>query len=618
MNNHGEKPTDRLKRRVAAGYRALSKNAKMQVHFQTGGNQVDGDNVILASPPLNTTPEQLAAQRGAADYLALEQRYHNKKLHGRLMPNGQEAAELFDTLEDARYVAVGAEHLKGVQQNLKADYEKIWAKHGMNDLKMDDQESYIWAVNLYARKEFGLAEMPPCAEALYQYWLPQLEQKMGSAMKNLASKKNSQREFSRASLQFLKELLYQGKNEDEMEDNSGNEDEDKNPPPDVPENKNSQDGDKDNDGEDSQQNDQAGDDLTDEMGGDELDENDLAEGGLDSLALKNEREEEYFPEHDLSNVPREPFYKIFTTQYDDIITADKLTDSAEEVEKLRAQLDEQMNHLVPIIGKLANRLQRRLMAQQLRAWDFDCEEGQLDSSRLTRIVTDPLQALAFTIEKETKFKDTIVTLLIDNSGSMRGRPISIAAISTDILTRTLERCQIKVEILGFTTKRWKGGEAREKWLRDGRPEKPGRLNDLRHIIYKSADEPYRTARRKISLMLKDGLLKENIDGEALLWAYHRLRKRSEERRVLLVISDGAPVDDSTLSVNEGNYLERHLRDTIDYLQARADIELLAIGIGHDVTRYYNRAVTINDADQLASTIMKELEILFTDNLKKAA
>ncbi|MDI9314008.1 MAG: hypothetical protein QM529_04965 [Hydrotalea sp.] len=618
MKNHGEKPNELLKRRVAAGYRALSKNPRMKAHFQTGGNQVDGDNVILASPPLASTPEQLAAQRGAADYLALEQRYHNKKLHARLMPNGEQAAELFDALEDARYVALGAEYLMGVQQNLNADYEKMWLKQGVSDLKMDEQEAYIWAVNLYARKEFGMAEVPPCAAALYQYWLPQLEQKMGTAMKNLASKKRSQREFSRASLQFLKELLYQGKDHDDMEEKNGKEEEDENPPMDLPENQNSQDGNQDNNSEDSQQNDQSGDELTDEMGGEEMDENDLGEGGLDSLALKNEEEEEYFPEHDLSNVPREPFYKIFTTEYDEVITADKLSDSAEEIEKLRVQLDEQMSHLVPIIGKLANRLQRRLMAQQLRAWDFDCEEGQLDSSRLTRIVTDPLQALAFKIEKETKFKDTIVSLLIDNSGSMRGRPISIAAISTDILTRTLERCQIKVEILGFTTKRWKGGEAREKWLRDGRAEKPGRLNDLRHIVYKSADEPYRLARRKISLMLKDGLLKENIDGEALMWAYNRLRKRSEERRVLLVISDGAPVDDSTLSVNEGNYLERHLRDVIDYLQTRADVELLAIGIGHDVTRYYNRAVTITDADQLAGTIMKELEILFSDNLKNAA
>ncbi len=617
MKNHGEKPSDRLKRRAAAGFRALAKKPKMQVHFQTGGYQVDGENAILSSPPINITPEQLAAARGAIDYLALEQRHHNKQLHARLMPAGQEAAELFDMLEDARYLAVGAEHLRGVQQNLIADYEKTWQKQGLSELNMNDKESYLWAVNLYARQQFGLEEMPPSAIELYQHWLPQLEQKMGAAMKNLNAKKHSQREFSRASLQFLKELLHQGKNEDQLDEESGKEDEDETPPMDMPENQASQNGDQEKDSGEGED-DSAGDELSDEMGGKELDENDLGEGGLDSLALKDEREEEYFPEHDLSNVPREPFYKVYTAQYDEVITADKLTDSVEEVEKLRTQLDEQMSHLIPIIGKLANRLQRRLLAQQLRAWDFDCEEGLLDSSRLTRVVIDPLQALAFKIEKETKFKDTIVSLLIDNSGSMRGRPISIAAISTDILTRTLERCQIKVEILGFTTKRWKGGEAREKWLKDGRPDKPGRLNDLRHIIYKSADEPYRLARRKIALMLKDGLLKENIDGEALMWAYNRLRRRSEERRVLLVISDGAPVDDSTLSVNEGNYLERHLRDVIDYLQSRSDVELLAIGIGHDVTRYYNRAVTITDADQLAGTIMKELEMLFADQLKKVA
>lgn len=616
MKHHGEKPTDRLKRCAAAGFRALAHDPALRVSFQTGGGEITDKNVTLASPPFNPNPQQLAEQRGAADYLALEHRYHNKRVHDKWRPNGQQAAEIFDMLEDARYVATGSEYLQGVQNNLNADYEKTWQKHGMNELNVSDHEAYLWAVNLYARQAFGMQDIPTCAKGLYQYWLPQLEQKMGTGVKNLTRKKTNQQEFAKASLQFLRELLHDGKNEDEAQDEQGQED-DTNPPADLPQNQAGQ------DGEQNQNQDDGGDsnqrnDLNDELGGDELDENDLAEGGLDSLALQNQREEEYFPEHDLTNVPREPFYKIYSSEFDEVIPADKLTDSVEEVDKLRNQLDEQMSHLVPIIGKLANRLQRRLMAQQMRSWEFDTEEGMLDTSRLTRVVLDPMQPLAFKIEKETKFKDTVVTLLIDNSGSMRGRPISIAAISTDILTRTLERCQIKVEILGFTTSRWKGGQAREKWLRDNRPEKPGRLNDLRHIIYKSADEPYRLARRKIALMLKDGLLKENIDGEALLWAYNRLRKRSEERRVLLVISDGAPVDDSTLSVNEGNYLERHLRDVIDYLESRSGIELLAIGIGHDVTRYYRRAVTLTDADQLASTIMKELELLFADNDKKKA
>ncbi|MGI9461254.1 MAG: cobaltochelatase CobT-related protein [Alphaproteobacteria bacterium] len=616
MKYHGEKPNERLKRRAVAGFRALAKKPKMQVHFQTGGSQVNGNDVILPSPPFSINAKLLAIARGGADYLALEQRYHNKKLHNHLMPAGQETAQLFTMLEEARTMAVGAEYLIGVKQNLNAHYEKSWQTKGLGDLKIDDKESYQSAVNLYARKKFGFHEVPDCAKQIYDYWQPHLEKTIGKALDGLAQKKYNQKEFSYAAIKFLKNWLHENDADHQKEESSGEADGD-NSSPELQNNQTGQGGEEDM-SEDNPNKEQMGDEWLDGMAGLDIDDNDMGEDGIDNMALEDKKQNDYYPEHDLTNIPREPFYKIYTTKFDEIITADKLTDNHEEMEKLRNQLDEQMNHLIPTIGKLANRLQRRLMAQQLRAWDFDCEEGQLDSSRLTRVIIDPLQPLAFKVEKQTKFKDTIVSLLIDNSGSMRGRPISIAAISTDILTRTLERCQIKVEILGFTTKRWKGGESREKWLDDTQPEKPGRLNDLRHIIYKSADEPYRLARRKIALMLKDGLLKENIDGEALLWAYHRLKKRNEQRRVLLVISDGAPVDDSTLSVNEDNYLERHLRDTIDYIETRPDVELLAIGIGHDVTRYYHRAVTITDANQLAGTIIKELEMLFADKLKKVA
>lgn len=614
---HSEKPTDQLKRRAAAGLRALSADPKLEVNFQTGGGVVDGTNATLASPPYNPNLTQLAEMRGAADYLALEKRYHNQNLHQRFRPKGQEAAELFDMLEDARYVAKGSEFLLGVENNLNADYEKTWKKQGMDSLDLDAPEAYHWAVNIYARQLFGMQTIPPCAVGLYEYWKPRLEQKMAQGLKQLNLKKNNQKEFAKAATNFLRELLYDPiKDEQQQQDDQVGEDE---LPPDLPEQQHQQHEDEnDNENQESKNDDNNSSNEQNKMlGEDELDSAELGEDGLDNVALTGERQEDYYPEHDLSNVPKEPFYKIYTTEFDEIIPADQLIETQDELEKLRNQLDEQMGHLTPMIGKLANRLQRRLMAQQLRAWEFDCEEGMLDTSRLPRIVMDPFQALAFKHEKATKFKDTVVTLLIDNSGSMRGRPISIAAISTDILTRTLERCQIKVEILGFTTSRWKGGMAREKWLKHRRPENPGRLNDLRHVIYKSADEPYRLARRKISLMLKDGLLKENIDGEALLWAHHRLLRRSEERRVLLVISDGAPVDDSTLSVNEGNYLERHLRDVINSIENKSSIELLAIGIGHDVTRYYNRAVTITDADQLAGTIMQELEMLFVENGRRA-
>jgi cobaltochelatase CobT len=323
------------------------------------------------------------------------------------------------------------------------------------------------------------------------------------------------------------------------------------------------------------------------------------------------------PEHDLSNVPKEDFYSAFTTGFDEIVSADELCDP-EELTRLRTMLDQQLTHLQGIIGKLANRLQRRLMARQQRSWHFDLEEGLLDTGRLSRVVTNPTHPLSFKQESETDFRDTVVTLLIDNSGSMRGRPISIAAMSADILARTLERCAVKVEILGFTTRAWKGGQSREAWIADSKPTNPGRLNDLRHIIYKGADLPYRRGRKNLGLMLREGLLKENIDGEALLWAYNRLLGRPEERRILMVISDGAPVDDSTLSVNPGNYLERHLRDVIEYIETQSPVELVAIGIGHDVTRYYRRAVTIVDVEQLGGTMMEQLADLFDDESQMPA
>src|SRR5436190_609469 len=322
-------------------------------------------------------------------------------------------------------------------------------------------------------------------------------------------------------------------------------------------------------------------------------------------------ERPWLPPGALSNEPLGQQYHAYTVKFDEIVDADQLCD-AEELGRLRNHLDQQLSHLQGVIGKLANRLQRRLMAQQNRSWDFDLDEGTLDAARLARIVANPMHALSFKKEKETTFRDTVVSLLIDNSGSMRGRPITVAAMSADILARTLERCGVKVEILGFTTRAWKGGQSREQWLAAGKPANPGRLNDLRHIIYKPADAPWRPARKNLGLMLREGILKENIDGEALLWAHNRLLSRTEERKIMMVISDGAPVDDSTLSVNPGNYLERHLRDVIDWIETRSPVELIAIGIGHDVTRYYRRAVTIVDADQLGGTMMEQLASLFDE------
>jgi len=523
---------------------------------------------------------------------------------------GDVAPALYDVLEQARCEAIGANRMVGVGENLSAALEERYRRQGMHRITDRTEATMPEAVRLMARQRLTGAPPPPAARKLCELWEPLLRDKIGRALDELEKCVNNQETYSEASRRLISDLdIDLG---DDVPAESGDTEGDD----DIDSDDSQNEGDTDGEGSADGAADAMG-DSAETMPGDE-DGGEMMPDDQDGDMMPTPGSEEpgepgtpWRPQHDLSNVPREPFYKAYTEAFDEVVSAELLCDP-EELARLRQLLDQQLGHLQGMIGKLANRLQRRLMAKQMRSWEFDLEEGLLDTSRLDRIVINPLHPLSFKVEHDMEFRDTMVSLLIDNSGSMRGRQITIAAMSADILARTLERCGVKVEILGFTTRAWKGGQAREKWIADGKPSNPGRLNDLRHIVYKAADAPWRRARKNLGLMLREGLLKENIDGEALLWAHNRLVGRPEQRQILMVISDGAPVDDSTLSVNPGNYLERHLRDVIDYIETRSNVELVAIGIGHDVTRYYRRAVTIVDVEQLGGTMMEQLADLFDE------
>ncbi|MBA3446655.1 MAG: cobaltochelatase subunit CobT, partial [Pseudaminobacter sp.] len=432
-----------------------------------------------------------------------------------------------------------------------------------------------------------------------------VEDKAGKDLDHLTGKLGDQQAFARV----VREMLASMEMAEELGDDQESEDTEENDENQPQGEDNSEEGGEDDSGSDQSQSEEAEASSEEEQSGEMEASDATAEDASDEDADAETPGEARRKDNPFADLPRHVDYKVFTTTFDETVGAEELCEE-EELDRLRAFLDKQLSNLQGVVGRLANRLQRRLMAQQNRSWDFDLEEGYLDPARLVRVVIDPMQPLSFKQERDTKFRDTVVTLVLDNSGSMRGRPITVAATCADILARTLERCGVSVEILGFTTRAWKGGQAREKWLKDGKPATPGRLNDLRHIIYKSADHPWRRARRNLGLMMREGLLKENIDGEALLWAHQRLMARPEQRKILMMISDGAPVDDSTLSVNPGNYLERHLRAVIELIETRSPVELLAIGIGHDVTRYYRRAVTIVDAEELAGAMTEQLASLF--------
>jgi cobaltochelatase CobT len=549
-------------------------------------------------------PKLVAEARGAADSLALRLRHHNDRLHASAAPVDPDARAVFDALETARFEALGARTMSGVRNNLSELTEARVRGDAILRARSAEEVPLATAIGLLARERLTGDAPPASARSGLDLVAPWIEEKAGVELDALALTLDDQAAFAKVARRLLEDLdLAAASEESEQppeEGGEGEEGEEGGPEQGEDENETGPSA-----GEAemrAEQVDQEGDADTSpqemELGDDELaDGDDTAESALSAPARRN---------WDLSP---ETDYKPFTTRFDEMVEADELCDE-EELTRLRAYLDQQMGGLHNVVTKLANRLQRRLMAQQARSWDFDQEEGLLDAARLARVVVNPMHSLSYKIERDTEFRDTVVGVLIDNSGSMRGRPIAIAAICADILTRTLERVGVASEVLGFTTRAWKGGQSRELWLSDGRPANPGRLNDLRHIVYKRADEPYRHAKRNLGLMMREGLLKENIDGEALLWAHNRLIARPEERRILMVISDGAPVDDSTASANGGAYLERHLRQVIEWVERRSTVELVAIGIGHDVTRYYSRAVTIMDAEQLGGAMIEQLARLF--------
>ncbi len=605
-----DSPIEIFKRANAAAFRAISGRDDADLTYGTDGAKgAEGPRVRVPLPSRDLPQEEAAYVRGEADAAALKLRLHDPALHARRRPTGDVAPVLYDSLEQARVEALGARKMAGVAENLSAALEERYRREGFGVVEDTTETTMPEIVRLMARQTLTGAAPPPAARAAWEQWQPLLNARVKRALIKLERHTGDQAAYCEAVRQLISELDIDLGEDDQTQggedsDEQGGEDQEEGPESTSDE------------VEGTGQLEQAlSDSLAADAGDMDIQESDDAGDGEAMSAPGGETPGDpgmKRQDRDLSNLPKEPFYKLYTEAFDEVIEAEELCDP-EELARLRHMLDQQLGHLQGMIGKLANRLQRRLLAKQMRSWEFNLEEGLLDTARLDRVVTNPLTPLSFKQENDTEFRDTVVTLLLDNSGSMRGRPIAIAAMSADILARTLERCGVKVEILGFTTRAWKGGQAREQWIADGKPGSPGRLNDLRHIIYKTADSPLRRARKNLGLMLREGLLKENIDGEALMWAHNRLIARTEQRRIMLVISDGAPVDDSTLSVNAGNYLERHLRDVIDYIETRSPVELVAIGIGHDVTRYYRRAVTIMDVDQLGGTMMEKLTELFDED-----
>jgi cobaltochelatase CobT len=604
-----ESPTEPFKRAVSGCLRAIARKRELEVGFAAERPGLVGGKVRLPEPARKLSAADAAIVRGHADSIALKLACHDPKVHRKLVPGGQQARAVFDAVEQARVEAIGARRMTGVASNLAAMLEDRYHRGKFEEVTDRADAPIEEALALMVRERLTGMNPPAAAARMVDLWRPLIESRAGRDLDRLGRLIDNQARFGDV-IHDLLDALDMGEDRsseaDEDESDQGNQERQKEQSGKEGEGAESEDTEARIDeaeasGEDvSDMSAEAAEALSAEMADD-------AEMG-DSEAPAEPRR----PRRHGVNEPRGPDYRPFITKFDEVVAAEDLCEP-EELERLRGYLDKQLSHLQGVVARLANRLQRRLMAQQNRAWEFDLEEGLLDPARLSRVVVDPLHPLSFKIEKEMTFRDTVVTLLLDNSGSMRGRPITVAATCADILARTLERCGVKVEILGFTTRAWKGGQSREAWLAAGKPPNPGRLNDLRHIVYKSADTPWRRSRKNLGLMMREGLLKENIDGEALDWAHRRLLGRAEQRRIMMMISDGAPVDDSTLSVNPGNYLERHLRWVIEDIELRSPVELLAIGIGHDVTRYYRRAVTIVDAEELGGAMTEKLAELFDEN-----
>jgi len=604
-----ESPTEPFKRAVTAAMKAIAKQSELDVTFSAERPGLAPGKARLPEPARKLTKKDAAIVRGHADAMALRIACHDPKVHKKLAPGNQQARAVFDAVEQARVEAIGARRMAGVAKNLNAMLDDHFHRGKYDEITDRADAPLPEALAMMVRERLTGQAPPVAARKMVDLWRPVLEEKVGARLDELSRLTEDQAKFGESIQDVLTALDLSDERISEPSDDEDEEDE--------------RSGDQGQSGTEGESEKDSADDIDTDQAQSSSEEAD-ADNAVDAaqLASSEDFDESEMGEEDTPgdaarpnfhgrNEPRGPEYHAYAPKFDETISAEDLCD-AEELTRLRSYLDKQLAHLQHIVARLANRLQRKLMAQQNRAWEFDLEEGILDPARLSRVVIDPYQPLSFKHEKEATFRDTVVTLLLDNSGSMRGRPITVAATCADILARTLERCGVKVEILGFTTRAWKGGQSREAWLAAGKPANPGRLNDLRHIVYKAADAPWRRARKNLGLMMREGLLKENIDGEALDWAHKRLLGRPEQRKILMMISDGAPVDDSTLSVNPGNYLERHLRHIIEEIETRSPVELIAIGIGHDVTRYYRRAVTIVDAEELGGAITEKLAELFTE------
>ena len=598
---------DTFRRATGATMRAMAGLREIAVEFSRGPARLLDATVHLPLPSKGLEYPEVARIRGAADTIALRFRHHDPTLHGVHAPAEETARALFDLMEEARYEALGAQRMAGVAGNLGAVLEERCDALGVAEVCARDDATLPEALRLFVREAMTQAPPPQSASRLVDLWRPYLGHKTGTLPAELTRTMHDQRAFAAVAKQVLTKLGFTadpGPDQQEYPQDTSQRN-------DKPEHCTGDDMSKPSATVPHPQEDVDASIPEDDSEGIN-DEFDIAREYLERelAAAQNEESRSSPGAHGSAD---SQVYRAYVTDFDEVVDAADLCPGA-EMHQLRVCLDEQLTHLHGLIARLANRLQRRLLARQARRWAFDLESGVLDAGRLARIVANPAYPLSYKREEETDFRDTVVSLLIDNSGSMRGRPITIAAISADILARTLERCGVKTEILGFTTRAWKGGASRERWLNEGKRPRPGRLNDLRHIIYKSADTPWRRARKNLGLMLREGILKENIDGEAVLWAHQRLSARPEQRRILMVISDGTPVDDATLSANASDYLERHLRQVIEHIEKRSPIELLAIGIGHDVTRFYRRAVTLDNAEQLGSTMMDKLAELFEKRL----
>jgi cobaltochelatase CobT len=614
MNKPSDNPADPFKKALANATKVMADDSELTISYSVDPSGLSGEAMRLPQVSRRMTREEVLLARGTADSLALRHKFHDPAIHARYAPPGKMARDLYEAMETARCEAVGARDMPGTATNIDARIAQDAARLGYDRITSSEDAPLPAAAGYLIRHLATGRDMPAGAQNVMDLWRDFIEKQAGGTLENLHDMLADQADFARLARRVIEDLGY-GDQLGEDPDTPDESDEDE-----TEETAEEEQGDT---GKDDNREDEA--EADPERSQEEQPDAQQAQVSLDEMNEEGIDEEAELPEGEAPLEPpppppsseADPAYTVYHAGFDEEIRAEDLADPA-ELERLRAYLDQQLEPLKGTVSRLANKLQRRLQAQQSRSWEFDREEGILDAGRLARVVANPTTPLSFKVEKDTEFRDTVVTLLLDNSGSMRGRPISIAAICADVLARTLERCSVKVEILGFTTRAWKGGQSREKWLAEGRPQLPGRLNDLRHIIYKAADAPMRRTRNNLGLMMKEGLLKENIDGEALEWAHRRTIARKEARKILMVISDGAPVDDSTLSVNPANYLEKHLRDVIAMIERRRQVELLAIGIGHDVTRYYDRAVTITDAEQLAGAMIEQLAALFDSDPRARA